>query len=299
MSIANTLLHLGKRALRRGGNTLTAAAEKIPTEKLASGPEKRLLQKNASLRDKHKGQRCFVIATGPSLGSQDLTPLAEEITFVMSGFWKHPVVQLWQPTYYCISDPLYFDGSEPMRNFFASLSSRIHDSVFFLPLAGRDIVRGQNLLPEERICWVGFDGELGHGQLKDIDLSRFIPSAMTVSQLCLMAAIYMGCSPIYLLGMDHDWLSHREEHRHFYLGHGGLENHPSVRPELQDHSYKTVMECALIIWNGYEALLQLAQKKGIEIFNATDGGFLDVFERVDYRHVVSNHSKTTSAAGEA
>jgi hypothetical protein len=206
----------------------------------------------------------------------------------MSGFWKHESTAHWQPTYYCISDPLYFDGSEAMRVFFGSLSNQIHDSTFFVPLRGRDVVLQQNLLPEDRTYWLAFAGDLGTTLKPSIDFSSFVPSAMTISQLCLMAAIYMGCSPIYLLGLDHDWLSHRNHHQHFYQGQAGLEAHPDLKPVLADHSYKTVMECALIIWRGYEVLQDLARRNGISIFNATDGGFLDVFERVDYEEVISS-----------
>src|ERR1044072_5448632 len=41
-----------------------------------------LLKRNEVFRNRHKGQRCFVLGNGPSLRNQDLTPLANEITFV-------------------------------------------------------------------------------------------------------------------------------------------------------------------------------------------------------------------------
>jgi hypothetical protein len=109
---------------------------------------------------------------------------------------------------------------------------------------------------------------------------------MSVSQLCIMAAIYMGCSPIYLLGLDHDWLAHRGEAGHFYPGHGGLEKHQEFKPQLSDWSYKFLMECQLKLWTGYETLAEIAARKGIRILNATNGGFLDVFERVNYEDVI-------------
>lgn len=245
-----------------------------------------MVARNSVFKDKHKGRRCFVIATGPSLKTQDIAPLGNEITFVMSGFWKHTVTEHWQPNYYCLSDPIYFDGSETMKKFFESLTEQCPASTFFAPLFAREVIREQQLLPEDRTYLVAFGSDLDQCEIKDLDFAKSIPSAMTVSQFCLMAAMYMGCSPIYLLGFDHDWLSHRSTHRHFYDGLGGLEAHPQVLPELKDHSYKVVMECALVIWRGYEALLELARRKGIRIFDATDGGFLDVFEPANYEELV-------------
>ena len=282
------LLSFGSRALHRTGRTLVKAAGYLHPQPKLSKSDHALLERNRVLKDCHRGRRAFVIGTGPSLQNQNIAPLANELTYVMSGFWKHESTSHWQPTYYCISDPLYFDGSKAMKAFFDSLRSRVHDSTFFLPLFGRSIAVEQKLLPEEKTYWLAFSGDLNTTPKPSVDLTEFIPSAMTVSQLCLMTAIYMGCSPIYLLGLDHDWLSHRNQHQHFYQGHAGLESHPEVKPSLADHSYKTVMECALVIWQGYEVLNELARKNGISILNATDGGFLDVFDRVDYQDVISS-----------
>ena len=265
-------------------------ATAIPSAALLTPEEQAITERNSIFKDKHKGQRCFVIANGPSLKTQDISPLENEITFVMSGFWQHPVIEQWQPTYYCICDPVYFDGSEPMKKFFASMTARSKQSTFFAPLFGRRVLKEQRLLPPDRTYLVAFRGDLNGAEIKDLDFAKFVPSAMSVSQFCLMAAIYMGCSPIFLLGFDHDWLSHRGTYVHFYEGLGGLEEHPEVHPELKDHSYKVVMECALVIWRGYESLLALARRKGIRILDATNGGFLDVFEPTDYEQLVSGRS---------
>lgn len=283
------LLDFGSRALQRTGRTLLKAGQRIRPKPKLSKFERQLLERNRIFKNCHRGKRAFVVGTGPSLQNQDISPLASEITYVMSGFWKHESTKHWQPTYYCLSDPIYFDGSEAMQSFFRSLTEHVYDSTFFVPAFGRSVVLEQKLLPEDRTYWLSFVDDFNMIVKPSIDFTDFIPSAMTISQLCLMAAIYMGCSPIYLLGLDHDWLSHRNQHQHFYQGHAGLESHPEVKPVLADHSYKTVIECALIIWQGYEVLKNLAWRNGITILNATDGGFLDVFDRVDYRDVIASN----------
>ncbi len=288
-------LALGSRVLQRTGRTLVKAGQLLAPRPKLTKAERELLERNRVFKDRHRGKRAFVIGTGPSLQDQDISALASEITYVMSGFWKHESTKYWQPTYYCLSDPIYFDGSEHMRSFFRSLNEHIRDSTFFVPAFGRSVVVEQGLLPEDRTYWLSFAGELNTVASPSIEFTDSIPSAMTISQLCLMAAIYMGCSPIYLLGLDHDWLSHRNQHQHFYQGHAGLESHPEVKPSLSDHSYRTVMECALIIWEGYEILNELARRRGITILNATNGGFLDVFERVDYRDVIAGEPHLTSS----
>lgn len=283
----NSLALMTRRVLRVAGTKLVTTAEKLTPEPRLSREEREIVKRNLVFKNKHQDRRAFVIGTGPSLASQDLTLLGNEITFTLSGFWKHSIVEQWQPTYYCFSDPLLFDGSAVMKEFFESLRKRITESTFFVPLSALKTIQQHQLLPPERTYYVAFHGDLSTDVVDDLDFTAPVPGIMNVAQLCMMLAIYMGISPIYLLGLDHDWLSHTGETKHFYAGHAGLEKHPEVKPVLADWSYRHLMECQLVGWKAYENLARLAALKGIKIYNATDGGFLDVYERANYRDVVS------------
>jgi hypothetical protein len=295
---AKGLLARGVRSLLlKAATRLLRAAEAIPLPPIAASsllPPEDLerLARNRAFVGRHAGERCFILATGPSLATQDLGPLAGEITFVLNAFWKHPAVEQWQPTYYVLADPLYFDGSELMDQFFRELRGRVHASTFFAPLfyfapvPAVQAVCERGLLPPERTCYFALNGQLEMGKISDVDLAGFVPAITSVAELCIMAAIYMGCSPIYLMGFDHDWLAHRGSSRYFYPGQAGLEKHPQIRHELKDWSYRELMEWQLKLWRGYETLADLAMRKGIKIYNATNGGFLDVFERANYEEVV-------------
>jgi hypothetical protein len=73
--------------------------------------------------------------------------------------------------------------------------------------------------------------------------------------------------------------------RHFYDGKT-VEGHPQAHGDLNLISYKADAKAVVDLWSGYEALLRLSSLRGIDILNATNGGFLDVFHRVDYEEVV-------------
>jgi hypothetical protein len=251
-----------------------------------------LLERNARFRDCHQGTRCFVIGNGPSLNTQDLSFLADEITFVANGFWKHPVLDRWQPTYYVLSDPLYFDGSEPAREFYANLRARVNTSTFFVPHYAQDPIERDSLLPVDRTHFVAFSGDLEDG-LRGIDLTHPLPGMGLVTQLAIMLAIYMRCSPIYLLGCDHDWLAHRGTFRDFYQG-VDLPNHPKINYHMGAREYDLVMELGLKGWRGYRRLEALAELVGVKILNATEGGFLDVFERVRYESLFDSRRPAVS-----
>jgi hypothetical protein len=284
--LAGLFLAASEKVLRGSGTLLVHAADRLPSPGTSLLPSNRTtLEKNGVFKYKHKGQRCFVIGNGPSLKTQDLSPLASEITLAMSAFWKHPIVAKWQPTYYCFADPLFFDGSEPMREFLQSLRARIHSSTFLVPLSAAKVIQEQGLLPLEQTYYVVFHGTLSDSRTKNIDLAKFVPGVQSTSQLGIMVAMYMGCSPIYLLGLDHDWLAHRDMDRHFYEGKT-IEGHPQAHGDLSLISYKVDAQAIVDLWRGYEALLRLSGQERIDILNATNGGFLDVFKRVNYEEVV-------------
>src|ERR1043166_4309463 len=101
----NQFLRLSRRVLGKAGVELSRMAERVPARPSLSSEERTLLDRNRVFLDKHQGKRCFVLANGPSLKTQNIEPLGSEVTLVMSGFWHHEVVGKWQPTYYCFSDP--------------------------------------------------------------------------------------------------------------------------------------------------------------------------------------------------
>lgn len=247
-----------------------------------------LLERNKFFQDRHKGERCFVIGNGPSLKLQDISPLAHELTFVMNSFYKHPVIEEWHPTYHFLADPAYFDGTEPffklgtsmtVAQFFEELRSRLRSSSFFVPLWGAKAVLENAFLPLERTYFVPFRGLLRNG-LSDVpDFTKAVPGVQSVSQIAIMAAMYMGCSPIYLMGLDHNWLASWGKDPHFY---GTRTIEPDKIP-----SFRIGLEANLSLWYGYEHLLKVSKERGIQILNATQGGLLDVFERVSYASVVT------------
>ncbi len=269
--------------LRRGGALLTRLSERayFRAEPKLSAADKDVLKQNEKLRNRHAGKRCFVIGNGPSLKAQDLTPLAGELTFVMNAFWKHPILDAWQPAYFCFADPICFDGSEPIKQFFNSVRARAHGASYIFPLDGKAAVERDGLLPVESTSFFAWQNQpLGLSVDNTFDLTRPIPFPFSTAQLAIMAAMFMGCTPIYLMGLDHDWLAHRGQDTHFFTGRS-VENHGTATGSL-NYSYDAEIESMGKLWKGYRTLQSLANHAGIEIFNATAGGFLDVFERVKY-----------------
>lgn len=227
-----------------------------------------------------------MIGNGPSLATQDLSPLAGELTFTMNAFWKHPLVDRIRPTYYCLADGLYFDGSDVSHEFMVEATRRISEATIFVPTVARPAVE-KGFLPRDRTFFFSPFGSMQLQTIREIDFTQPVPDVISVAQAGIALALFMGCSPIYLLGLDHDWLSHVGPDRHFYGGLAGMEKHGAILKTLADVGYGRQMEAQLVLWRGYETLRRVAEQRGCRIENATRGGFLDVFPRAIYEAVVA------------
>lgn len=275
------------RACKLIARWLETAAGYLSDHRLVLSREaKQLIAPNKALHGRHQGRRCFIIGNGPSLSTQNLTPLAGEITFAMNSFYLHSITAKWSPTYYNLLDDFLFDGSDLRKQFYRDLRQRVPTSTFLVPLYYANVVREQQLLPLEQVHYVAYRGFFPPDWSDRFDLTGQVPLSWNTVHACLAAAIAMGCTPIYLMGLDHDLLAHQGANRHFYPGFGGHDNDPKFRKNTTDFSYKSLMYCMMKMWEHYELILRMALREGIRIYNATNGGFLDVFERVRYEDVV-------------
>lgn len=284
--LAGTLQRSGLYLLRRIGWRSDAWSKHLDyrlTEKSILRKYGSLLKRNEVFRNCHKGRRCFVIGNGPSLKEQDLSPLANEITFVANYFHLHPIIsKSWQPKYYCLSDPAYFDGREPIESI-RDIVSKIPSAPFFVPHYASDFLGSTRALPEDRTYYVGLCSGM-EDEWSDIpDLTKITPGVQTVVQLAIMAAMFMGCSTIYLMGLDHNWLSHGGVPINFYSKEE-VKNQP--QGNVGNWDYKSLMLAMTTIWRVYEMHQRIATRHGIKIVNLTHGGFLDVFERARYEDVL-------------
>ncbi len=292
--LRSAMVH-GSRSLARLASAITAP----PIALSVIGSEARCrIRRNAELHERHLGKRAFVVGNGPSLLRTDLAPLAGEVSFASNAFWKHSILSSWQPTYYSLVDPIFFSESKEMERFFAELRRCVHTTTFFAPvyvhgpLATIELIEQSGWLPPDRVHYVAMGGALDEAIPDRIDATLLMPTVQTVAQFSIMMALYMGCSPIYLLGLDHDWLAKPGADQHFYEGGAGLEDHPTLVQEYAKSTYLTAMEHCASVWRGYVNLASLAGRMGVPVINLTEGGFLDVFPR---GHLVEVMGKKISA----
>lgn len=249
----------------------------MDSNNLISRYEKEILNENISLKDCHKNQAAVVIANGPSLSGIDLTKIGKHIKFTMSGFWKHEILNQWQPDYYCLIDKTFFCKKDEIIEFYKNLEEKIK-CTYLLPLMdGEKFVKDTDVLKRGDKYYF-----LTYGDTGGEDFSGKLRGFQSVASFALANAVNMGCSPIYLIGFDHNFLANRGLDQHFYKG-AIISNHWGNTVRLDQYSsYYTEMKSMMRLWEDYYFIKKMADKKNIKIFNATGDSYLDIFERMNY-----------------
>lgn len=242
-----------------------------------------LISANSVLLDSHAGERCFVLCNGPSVLRQDLALLEGETVLSVSSGYHHPLIGKIRPKYHCLPQITYglFTEDDAVR-WFREMHNGIADAELFLNCTEEPLVRRHGLFPGRivRYVWLSEDMDQVSGQ-EIPDLSRAIPRVQSVSIMCLMIAMYMGFRTIYLLGVDHDQFK-TGEYKYFYSPTvlNGKDSDVAADGRVRTPRYDEFQALARL-WRQYRRMRQVAAANGVEIFNATAGGELDEFPRVD------------------
>lgn len=233
------------------------------------------MKKNRKLRNLYNGKRCFIIGNGPSLKGQDLTLLEDEYTFVTNNFILHDEINEINPSFYCIVDPNMYTGKFPIERL-RLMEEKLEQTTFFFRYRAKKYVSENRLFKEHLVHYIKNDSYLNDLYNFNMKLSGCIPGTVNVIHTCIMIAAYMGFNEIYLLGCDSTLFIPKPDH--FYRMTDEEKNsNEDLDQKLFYSSY---------MFKSYKILKEIYERKGIRIINATQGGVLEVFNRVEYNDIV-------------
>ena len=228
--------------------------------------------KLAEYKDKYKNQRCFVIGTGPSLTAEDLSALDVEYTFASNSIFRYFDKTNWRPDFYSVCD----------RTYYLSNKENI-DAV---------TVKKQKFFPLDFALNFGFNNEFRyylrtpsahHPRFRDNPMRAF-QEGSTVTYHLLQLAVMMGFSEIYLLGIDFNYSLHKDNN-------GNIIRDDKVKDyAFDDKAANYTMPNLEASYYAYCSAEDYCKKHNYEmrIYNATRGGKLEVFKRVDFDEIISN-----------
>ena len=217
----------------------------------------------AALKDSHKGERCFVVGNGPSLKNTDLSKLKNDFCIGMNRiFLAADELGFCPDILVCVNDLVVEQSVEEFNS--------LQMPKFFSWRARKWLTMDP---------WMHFIYTSYTSPRFSTDVTGRVWEGATVTNVCLQLAYHLGFSEVILIGVDHSFAtqgkpnttiqSQGDDPNHFsasYFGKG-------FRWQLPD------LETSEL---GYRMARQAYEKNGRKILDATVGGKLDIFEKVDY-----------------
>lgn len=253
-------------------HTLWIEVNRIPVQIAGFFREKKLFlndnyEKLLKYRDKHKGKRCFLVANGPSLTVEDLNLIKNEYTFGCNKIYYLFNQTDWRPTYYCILDRDYI--ARYQDEIFSHLDMPIFTNDYIAerikPANKRNVIYSQQIYYKRFKAW------------PNLMSYTYATKQGTIMSYVMAVALYMGFSEIYVLGMDNTGTI-AGNHFEGYKEDRELEENINRRMKENkwgnDH-WKNETEIEMMEFRKY------AEKHKIKIYNATRGGKLEIFPRIN------------------
>ncbi len=214
-------------------------------------------------KDIHKDKDCFIIGNGPSLKIEDLEKIHRSgiSSFGMNLIYKIYKKTSWRPTYYVFSE------YNIMRQYYDEIKMLKRDNLFIKNFYYMDDTPQM----EEVNYYPGY-GERCYleQQCFSNDISKVVYAGYSVMFDAVQIAMYMGYQKIYLLGADFSYLGDPvQKGNHIYDSEADDKRLIAGKP----HIYITL--------KAMEKAKEFASEHGVTIYNATRGGKLEVFPRID------------------
>ncbi len=221
------------------------------------------IERLAKYKDIHRGERCVIIGNGPSLKNTDVSKIKNEFTFGMNRIYLAFPDWGFQTSYFVSINDLVIEQCAgdirglPMPKFL-SWHSHPHiqpvDDLMFLhttyydPSFSKD-VRGR--------VWEG----------------------ATVTYVAMQLAFYMGFEQVVLIGVDHSFKAKGDPNK-TVVSEGDDESH--FDPRYFGKGFRWQLPDLDTSELAYMRARHAYEQAGREILDATIGGQLTVFPKVDF-----------------
>lgn len=229
-------------------------------------------------KGKYDGKRCFIIGNGPSLTGSDLDLIQGEISFACNRIYNIFNKTTWRPDFWMCTD------AECLADEFQNIK-KLEGPVKFIRSMGKKYDIEEKDQIHKIIIYDRFvlDKSKFMKNSLSTECHKYFSMSFTVTCEEIEFAMYMGFKEIYLLGVDHNYpisidksgkkVVDSSVRSHF--GGGGSKD-----ANLHYIYIDAATQC-------YQVYQDYAKQHGIHIYNATRGGKLEVFERVNLDDIVS------------
>ncbi len=223
------------------------------------------LKRITSLKDKHWGERCFIIGNGPSLRKTDLSLLRDEATFGLNRIYMLFDELAFSTTYYVAVNRLVIE--------------QCAHEIKGLPCP-KFISRQSCDLIEFTDTMIFLQSRQGHDPRFSTDIAEGVWEGATVTYVALQIAYYMGFAKVILVGVDHSY-STKGKPSSTVVSEGDDLNH--FDPRYFGKGFRWQLPCLETSELAYRIAKHKYKSTNREIVDATVDGRLLIFPKVDYQ----------------
>lgn len=227
-----------------------------------------------------KGKRIFIIGNGPSLTFEDLDILHQhkEVCIACNRLYRAYDQTSFRADFYLISDQYVIeDFGEELGN--------IPGHLFIGD--GYHLEKPDFVMKEIQYYHDKYPAFFPNYPKFSEDFSQGFFRGGTILYSGLQLAVYLGVKEIYLIGVDHNfsYSSIVTEENHFISNYFTKEE----KEKYKSKEYQAITYEKDNVTKAYEAAELYSKKHGFKIYNATRGGKLEVFERVNFDSLFSDY----------
>jgi len=215
-------------------------------------------------RDKHKGQRCFIMGNGPSLNKTDLELVRNEITFGLNRIYLlFPKIK-FETTYLVSVNDLVLEQT--------ASEMKVLDLPKFVTWRARKWMRNDPKTMFLDSDFTGLENFSG-------DVTNRFFEGFTVTYVALQLAYYMGFDSVILIGVDHNFAT-KGEANEAIVSQGDDPNH--FAPNYFGKGFKWQLPDLDGSERAYLMAKEAYLSAGRQVLDATIDGKLTIFPKVDY-----------------
>lgn len=221
-----------------------------------------------SLRDSHRGERCFILGNGPSLRQTDLTKLRHEFTFGLNRIYLLFAELGFPTTFFVSTNDLVIE--------------QCRDEIMALPIPKFLTWRSRRFFTEEQFhqeeppvfLYTTYTGPRFTRRA-----SRRIWEGATVTYVALQLAFHMGFSTVYLVGVDHSFVTKGQANQTI-TSEGDDPNH--FAPNYFGKGFRWQLPDLDTSERAYIMARKEFEADRRQVIDATVNGRLTVFPKADY-----------------
>ena len=227
----------------------------------------------AAFKGKYRGNRCFLIGNGHSLSANDLEQLKQhgEICFAFNRIYNIFEQTDWRPTFYISQDEKMLTGC-------VETVDRENLGTKFIPIN----LKWYHDIRLSKVSWF-YMKTPNEKDGKPLEFSDDLPKGLfnstTGMYTAAQIASYMGFQKIYLIGVDHHFHISQNNAGEIIVDDSVKDYFSEKYNEDKEKLYIPNTERSTMT---YIAMKEQCERRGIQVFNATRGGKLEVFPRVEF-----------------